>query len=171
MMSNSERQPVQRREFIETALAAVPALAFAVARRSSVRARDDVKNVDDRATVPTSATRDLVARYGRLMKEKGLKRQAVTGRAYPTSYGDVLFDWELYFDGIALLYYGLHQPAINGIHMFLESQHDDGFICRRIVTDPATAQTGWGRFENEEHCNPFLCQLALVVSRVFGDAS
>jgi hypothetical protein len=81
MMSNSERQPVQRREFIETALAAVPTLAFAVARRSSVRARDDVKNVDDRATVPTSATRDLVARYGRLMKEKGLKRQAVTGRA------------------------------------------------------------------------------------------
>jgi putative isomerase len=170
-MSDSEHPPVQRREFLETAVASVSTLAFALARPSGVRAREVVEEVGDTASEPTPATKDLVARYGRLMKEKGLRQQARTGRTYPSSYGDVLYDWELYFDGIALLYYGLHQPAIHGIRMFLEAQRDDGFICRRIVTDPTTAQTGWGRFENEEHCKPFLCQLALLVSRVNGDAS
>ena len=55
--------------------------------------------------------------------------------------------------------------------MFLRSQREDGFICRRIVADPALAKRGWGPLENEEHCKPFLCQLALLVCRAGGDAS
>lgn len=112
---------------------------------------------------------DLAAKYGRLLREKGLKRQPGTDHVYPTSYGEGLYDWELYFDCLALLYYGLHQPAIDGLRMFLRTQRDDGFICRRILKD--AAQSGWGLLEAEEHCKPFLCQIALLVSRVLGDAS
>jgi hypothetical protein len=97
-MSDTQHPAVQRREFLETPFASVPALAFAVARRSGDRAREAVEEIADTASDPTPATRDLVARYGRLMKGKGLKRQARTGRVYPSSYGDVLYDWELYFD-------------------------------------------------------------------------
>ena len=170
-MSDSEHQPILRRDFIETALASVAAFASVTARQSSVHERDEVEPLEDPVAGPTPATSELVTRYGRLMKEKGLKRQARTGRVYPSSYGDVLYDWELYFDGIALLHFGLPQPSIDGLRMFLESQGDDGFICRRLIPDPAATRMGWGPFENEEHCKPFLCQLALLVSRVKGDAS
>ena len=101
---------------------------------------------------------ELAARHGRLLRENGLKCQPRTGLVYPTSHGEGLYDWELYFDCLALLYYGLHQPAIGGLRMFLQTQHADGFICRRVLRD--APQSGWGLLEAEEHCKPFLCQIA-----------
>jgi putative isomerase len=165
---NTKPRPLVRRDFLRAATASLAALALPAWRVGprNACAADGAYN-----TAATLATKTLAAEYLRMMKEKGLKRQAVTGLLYPTSYGGTLYDWDLYFDSLALLYYGLDQPAMDGVRMFLRSQQQSGFICRRIVPDPAAANSGWGRLENEEHCKPFLCQLALVVSRVRGNVS
>ena len=160
--------PIRRRRFLQTAMGAMAGAVLPAWALSSPRASGS-NGTDQPAATP--ATKALAAKYGRWMKRKGLYRQAGTGLVYPSSYRGTLYDWDLYFDSLALLYCGLHQPAIGGIKMFLRSQREDGFICRRIVADPAMAKSGWGPLENEEHCKPFLCQLALLVCRASGDAS
>ena len=156
--SASDKASMRRRRFLQTAIGSMAGVVLPAWRLARLRPVGPTGRTIRRRR---SATKSLVAGYGRLMKHKGLSRQAGTGLVYPSSYRGTLYDWDLYFDSLALLYFGLRQPAIGGLQMFLRSQREDGFICRRIVADPALAKRGWGPLENEEHCKPFLCQLAL----------
>ena len=155
---------MRRREFMQMAIGSLPA---AVWTAGALQAGGE----DNGTAAAGPATKALAAKYGRLMQEKGLKRQTGTGLVYPTSYANILYGEELYFDSIALLYYGLHQPAIDGIHMFLRSQREDGFICRRIDPDRRRTQSRWGPLENEEHCKPLLAQIAQIVAGAIGGLS
>ncbi len=111
----------------------------------------------------------------RLMEAQGLQRHVPTGQTYYTSYTDI-YDWEMYFDGLALAYYGGESHTIGGLRVFLGSQREDGFISRRVLKqEPPANQSEDGRrifgYESNELCKPFLCQAALIVARMRGDVS
>lgn len=108
-----------------------------------------------------------------LMESMGVRRHQETGLDYYTSYTD-LYDWELYYDTLALAYLGNHSYGINGIQIFLANQRDDGFIPRHVrqvplaVDSPDSANSIWVE-EQKEHCKPFLFQTALIISKACGD--
>ncbi len=116
----------------------------------------------------------LVARYHQQMISRGIKLDPGSGRSFFSGYGEAVYDWELYLESIVLAYWGSTELTINGIRLFLDAQHDDGFIPRRVVPryDPAKVSElgrAYHDFEEEEHCKPFLFQTALIASRVGGD--
>ena len=113
----------------------------------------------------------IVATIQRVIEHLGLRHHDRTGRDYFTAYGETLYDWELYFDGIALAYFCSDVYAINGIHIFLSEQDVNGFIRRNSHGTTEERRSIWGQFEAQELCKPFLCQLALTISRMRGDAS
>ena len=119
----------------------------------------------------SETTADLVARIQVVMEHLGLRHHARTGRDYYTAYGETLYDWELFFDGIALAYFSEEELTANGIHIFLSEQDERGFIRRNSRGAAADAQSRWEQFEAEEACKPFLCELALMLSRMQGAAS
>jgi len=117
-------------------------------------------------------TRQLVKKLKGLIETQGLKKDNESGMIYYTSYGENIYDWELYFDGIALAYVRLEEYAINGIRIFLSHQREDGFIRRHVPLAPASNQEvpqvlkgleavgkAWEELEKVEHCKPFLCQI------------
>ena len=116
-------------------------------------------------------TSDLITRIQGVMEHLGLRHHDRTGRDYFTAYGETLYDWELFFDGIALAYLSEENLTENGIQIFLSEQDGRGFIRRNSRGKAADAQPVWEQFEAEEVCKPFLAQLALMLSRMRGDAS
>ena len=107
-----------------------------------------------------------------LMEACGVRRHAASGLEYYTSYTD-LYDWELFYDGIALAYTGGESCAVSGLKMFLADQRPDGFISRRILQQPLGSDIPelWQRIfveEGKEHCKPFLFQTALLIGRTRG---
>ena len=119
--------------------------------------------------------RAAAARIKRLMEAQGLQRHKETGQSYYTSYTDI-YDWEMYFDGLALAYYGGEEHTMGGLHVFLSRQREDGFISRHVLKQKPPAEEGevarrLYHYESNELCKPFLCQAALIVSRMRGDAS
>jgi len=114
-------------------------------------------------------------RIKQLMEAQGLQRHGQCGRTYYTSYTD-LYDWEMYFDGLMLAYFGGEEHTVSGLRIFLSCQREDGFISRRVLKDgpPASESEAARRlynYERNELCKPFLCQAALVVARIRGDVS
>ena len=89
------------------------------------------------------------------MKEKGVRYQdgksVITGYAYSE-----LFDWDLYFETLFLSYFGINKFCRTGVEMFLDTQHDSGFVARTIgVVFP----------RHRHHFKPFLAQIALLGAR------
>jgi len=80
-------------------------------------------------------------------------------REYYTSYVD-LYDWELYYDTIALAYFGGESYAIDGIKMFLSEQRPDGLLVA------GTTEADW-----EQHSpnfpNVFLLRRARTLQALF----
>jgi hypothetical protein len=116
----------------------------------------------------------LAARYRQEMMARGVKQDPRSGRSFFSGYGEAVYDWELYLESICLAYWGSTELTINGIRLFLDAQHEDGFIPRRVVPryDPEkTSELGraYHDYEEEEHCKPFLFQAALIASRISGD--
>jgi hypothetical protein len=113
--------------------------------------------------------RSIVAAIRRMMEARGVQRHTATGLDFYTGYGSTLYDWELYFDALALAYLGCSEYSINGIRIFLAQQRSDGFI-RRNSPGTGVEANPYDALEAEEHCKPFLCQTALIVARLRGDA-
>jgi len=118
---------------------------------------------------PSSNQADaLIAQIQRRIEQHGVKHPTHGGAPYYTGYGTVLYDWDAYFDCIALSYFGMERYAENGLRYFLAAQQPNGFIPRRVLVEPSPSPCR--NLEAEEHCKPFLCQMALILARLRGDA-
>jgi putative isomerase len=77
-----------------------------------------------------------------------------------------LFDWDMYFMGVALSYDGVGQPVADSVKDFLEfvdaNAGDRGYTPREIAPD--------GLWALPEMCKPFLAQAAWRASRTMGTA-
>ncbi|MDD2772864.1 MAG: trehalase family glycosidase [Elusimicrobiales bacterium] len=78
-----------------------------------------------------------------------------------------LFDWDMYFMGVAFSYDGVGKPVASSVKSFLEFVNETanwpGYAPREIAPDALWALP--------EMCKPFLAQAAQLASRVTGDAS
>ncbi|HAH07581.1 MAG TPA: hypothetical protein DCM05_13855 [Elusimicrobia bacterium] len=78
-----------------------------------------------------------------------------------------LFDWDMYFMGVALSYDGVGGPVASSVEAFLEFVDEyanwKGYAPREIAPDALWALP--------EMCKPFLAQAALRASRTLGDFS
>lgn len=76
-----------------------------------------------------------------------------------------LFDWDMYFMGVALSYDGVGTPVANSVRNFLEFvdeyANDPGYTPREIAPDALWALP--------EQCKPFLAQAAVRASRTMND--
>jgi putative isomerase len=76
-----------------------------------------------------------------------------------------LFDWDMYFMGVALSYDGIGKPVASSIEDFLEFVDEyangRGYAPREIAPDALWALP--------EQCKPFLAQAAVRASRTMGD--
>ena len=76
-----------------------------------------------------------------------------------------LFDWDMYFMGVALSYDGVGKPVATSVEDFLEvvdeNANRDGYAPREIAPDAIWALP--------EMCKPFLAQAALRASLTMGD--
>lgn len=78
-------------------------------------------------------------------------KNCITGYAYHE-----LFDWDMYFETLFLSYFGISKFCRTGVELFLDTQHDSGFVAR----------TRGNVFPRERHpFKPFLAQTALLGSR------
>lgn len=137
---------------------------------------DEPIRVEDQRNLPAELAEDhraLFADIRNLMETRGIHRHETLGLEYYSSYFGDLYDWELYFDSVLLAYYGGDEFAVQGLRVFLKNQRPDGFIPRRIPKHPLPddapplAKRIYAE-EKQEHCKPFLCQIALLVSRARG---
>jgi len=117
--------------------------------------------------------KSILNKVRELMIKEGVRYSNKFRRYYYSGYRDNLFDWELYFDTIVLTYFKAEEYAINGFHIFLDSQRDNGFIPRHIYmkNNKESFLNAIKLFEDEEHCKPFLSQIALFISRAKQDIS
>ena len=109
--------------------------------------------------VPTfESARAQRARCARIMREKGVLTDGISGLDYYTGYSyETLYDWDQYFEAILQLYAGWDTRLIrNGVHIFLANQDERGFIYRSV---PRAVGCGQG----DEHVKPFLAQISLLV--------
>ena len=86
------------------------------------------------------------------IREKGVRfhngRLVVTGYAYHE-----LYDWDMYFENLFLSYLGCADFCRNNVEMFLDEQHESGFIARTMgICYP----------KPRHHFKPFLAQTALL---------
>jgi len=76
-----------------------------------------------------------------------------------------LFDWDMYFMGVALSYDGVGKPVATSVESFLEyvdeSNADPGYTPREIAPDAL--------WDLPEMCKPFLAQAALRASLTMND--
>jgi putative isomerase len=116
----------------------------------------------------------------RLLMQRGLQKERLSGRPYFTGYRyNTLYDWDQYFESIVQLYVGWGTGLIrSGVAIFLDTQHEDGFITRRVPgilpeerhTLDAQSQSILAE-EDREMIKPFLSQLAWLVYRQDEDLS
>ncbi len=117
--------------------------------------------------------KDAIINIRELMVKDGIRYHERSKRYFYSGYGNNLFDWEVYFDSIVLGYFSAEDYIINSLRIFLDFQKENGFIPRHIYTgeEQEDVTSAWRLFENEEHCKPFLCQIALLISKIKGDIS
>jgi glycogen debranching enzyme len=114
------------------------------------------------------------AEIARLFKEHHLKHDIVKPpkgllkHQYLVPSGPYfqLFDWDMYFMGVALSHDGVGEPVANSVEDFLEfvdaNANDEGYTPREIAPDAMWALP--------EMCKPFLAQAALRASLTMGSA-
>lgn len=109
----------------------------------------------------------LVSLRETLQPEQELMRRGIfsepdTGREYFTGYSyATLYDWDQYFESIVQVYMAWPADFIkNGVTIFLDHQQDSGLISRSVPSNP---------FHDPEHVKPFLCQIACLVEKAYGE--
>ena len=92
----------------------------------------------------------------------GILKDDASGLPYFTGYSyNVLYDWAQYFEAIVQIYMGWSSDYIkNGVLLFLQNQHEDGFIARSVPSNPS---------HDNEHVKPFLSQIALLAVQEYGE--
>jgi putative isomerase len=110
----------------------------------------------------------------RLFKEHALKQNIVKPAKgllkhqylVPSGPYFQLFDWDMYFMGVALSYDQVGRPVMDSVKDFLEfvdsNANDEGYTPREIAPDALWALP--------EMCKPFLAQAAMRASLTLGDA-
>ncbi|MCX7843653.1 MAG: trehalase family glycosidase [Clostridia bacterium] len=87
--------------------------------------------------------------------------QNVEGRHCVTGYSfGELFDWDMYFENLALSYFGISEYCKSGIECFLDRQKENGFISR-------TLGVKWPK--DRQHFKPFIAQTALLFLKQTGE--
>jgi putative isomerase len=108
-----------------------------------------------------------------IMETRGIHKHPTLGYYY-SGYGEDLYTWEVYFDSILLLHAGETNLGKCALKIYLSSQKQNGFIPRRWpgVAPLKGEEKVWNIYESEEHAQPFLFQVALLLSRAnAGDVS
>lgn len=97
-----------------------------------------------------------------MLMRGGIVTEPGTQRAYFTGYNNqILYDWDQYFEAIVQIYMGWPSEYIrNGVMIFLERQQPNGLISRSVPSN---------ELHDPEHVKPFLCQVALLVERAYGE--
>ena len=156
--------PIERRNFIK---AGAYSLLASMTPASKVLSENALLSgaEDPAPESPQQIAAYLVA----IMEKNGVHKHPTEGYYY-TGYGDNLFTWEVFFDTIALLHAGDASLGKNALRIKLGLQHEDGFIPRHwegFHTAPAMLDV-WRIYESEEHAQPFLFQIALLLTRANG---
>lgn len=86
-----------------------------------------------------------------------------------SGYGTSFFTIESWYDAVLCLHFGNCQIVIDSLDLYLSFQKEDGFLYRDISMDPRTnADNPFYLYESEEHAQPFLFQVALLITRYRG---
>jgi len=90
------------------------------------------------------------------IKEKGIVYDSTRQEKLLTgySYGE-FYDWDLYFENIYLSYYGISEFCFSNLNVFLDLQHENGFIPRSF---------GAKNYGAKEMFKPFIAQTVLLGS-------
>lgn len=112
---------------------------------------------------------NLIHDISKVMRESAIKEREPGGLVYYSGYGGNVYDWELFFDAMALPYFGMGQYARSALQWFISEIDEKGFVQR--IMRPEKLTGGWSNFEDEEHCKPFLFQTALGLMRAGDDPS
>jgi hypothetical protein len=119
------------------------------------------------ASLPAQTTNSVELAH--LFKEKGLKQEIVKPPSgllkfeylAPAGKYSQLFDWDMYFMGVALSYDGLGMPLANSVKNFLAfvdmNDNSRGYTPREISPEALRALP--------QMCKPFLAQAALRATR------
>jgi neutral trehalase len=119
-----------------------------------------------------AAQAEPVAELSAFLKSSGAKENIVKPAAgilkhpylVPAGPYFQLFDWDMYFMGVALSYDGVSGPIEDSVRDFLdfvdENANDSGYTPREIATDRPWALP--------EQCKPFLAQAAVRASLTSG---
>jgi len=106
--------------------------------------------------------------HGRDLMSNGVFTQPGTGRKYYSAYpGEILYDWDSYFEVIAQLYFGWDiECAVSSFEMLLEGQDPQtGFAPRLWMTEAGGPEYELGR---AEHAKPFFAQTACLIASYLG---
>lgn len=97
------------------------------------------------------------------LMQNGINVHEKTGLSYYTGYAyKALYDWDQYFEAIVLLSMDWDREYIqNGVRIFMEAQHGNGFITR--VTPVGDSN------ETYEHAKPFFAQIVMLLYSKTGD--
>jgi putative isomerase len=127
-----------------------------------------VAAVDDH---PASVAAELLD----TMEEHGVHEHPKFGKYYSgygfyDGYAPGLFTWESYFDTILLLHVGDTHLGKTALKIYLDNQQSGGFIPRHWagLAEPTGDGKVWHLYESEEHAQPFLFQIALLLARANG---
>jgi hypothetical protein len=93
-----------------------------------------------------------------------------SGYGFYDGYAPGLFTWESYFDTILLLHVGDTNLGTTALKIYLDNQQPSGFIPRHWagLAEPTGDGKVWHLYESEEHAQPFLFQIALLLARANG---
>lgn len=88
--------------------------------------------------------------------ERGIVYDSLRGEKLLTgySYGEY-YDWDLYYENIYLSYYGISAYCFSNLNVFLNLQHENGFIPRSFGTK---------NYGAKEMFKPFIAQIVLLGS-------
>jgi putative isomerase len=153
---------------------------------SAVGNLPSVERSGDRVSLPPAE--EVVAQAVRMMQKSGLHKDPTYGD-YFSGYGENLFSVEAYFDSIVLFHVGDVALGRAALRIYMEQQHDNGFIPRhwegglnspatpsgqapaltsREPKNPYAMRSPYMIYEREEHAQPFLFQIALFSTRTGG---
>ena len=101
-----------------------------------------------------------------IMETRAVHRHPRFGE-YFSGYADSLFTWESFFDTVLLLHAGETSLGKAALAIYLSTQRPDGFIPRHWpgLAPPTGFGDVWSLYESEEHAQPFLAQIALLIVR------
>lgn len=111
-----------------------------------------------------SLMRDKAMTYG--IHTYGLDGDKHKNQLFYSGYGTSFFTIEVWYDAILCMHFGNCKIVVDTLDLYLSFQQEDGFLYRDISMDPKTnRENPFYIYESEEHAQPFLFQVALLITR------